>query len=899
MPVLRRPALSRIPALLPLLALAALLPPPAPAAAPKAAKKAAPPKVAASPAPWVEADFPFFSSILDARAAGPGLPTDNLAPRGLVLNLGGGLWAGFDPDLLRLVALWRGEGVTAAALAPGSYHDIARKTPGGQEKLPQPAGNVWLATGVHPGWQRAGALDLADPRSPAPSPEEPGRGPLPPERGRFRAIHLLPDGAVLESEVAGAAVRERFFAAGTAAEPAIGRTLEIGPGPALRLLAGRAAAGVGIRLAPPTTPSGAALTVEQGMHIVDVPARTAPLRFTLLTGPGSAAAAPAGEPPALAGRNRARWPEELATAVTAAAATAAFVIDPIGLPDPNPRRRAVRPSDIQFLPDGTGAVVTIDGDVWLVRGLHEPAGAVRWRRFASGLHEPMSLAVRGEELMAFDRNGVWRLRDLDGDGEADVHELFSNAFGQTADLREFPSQIRPAPGGEFVIAKGGQQATTQGKHNGSVLRLSADGRTATVLGYGFRQPNIGVDPRTGLVTSSDQQGHYIPSTPLHIVRDGRFHGFLPPFAPIEQYPEPVVEPLLWIPHPVNASALSQVWLHDARLGPLNGSLVHIGYNRPELFQVLLNRRGAEPQAAVVSITRGFAFPPLNGAVNPRDGLLYVAGFQVLGWGNVIDVPAGFGRLRHTGRPDPLPRELAVLDRGVLLRFGSELDPRRATDPASYSLQSWSYRRTHKYGSAQYKADGSPGQDALTPSAAYLSRDGRSVFVAVPGLRPVSQLRVGWSLATAAGERLEENAYTTPRELTPFDPEREGFGPLTIDLTPRTAVVASAPGIASAEEGARLAQLFACTACHGAGQDLAVARSGPPWQGLYGSERTVYVGGKAVTVKVDEAYLRESILDPTAKLAAGFEKGEYAMASFAGVLSDTQVESLILHLKTLR
>ncbi len=227
MPVLRRPALSRIPALLPLLALAALLPPPAPAAAPKAAKKAAPPKVAASTAPWVEADFPFFSSILDARAAGPGLPADNLAPRGLVLNLGGGLWAGFDPDLLRLVALWRGEGVTAAALAPGSYHDIARKTPGGQEKLPQPAGNVWLATGVHPGWQLAGPLDLTDPRSPAPSPEEPGRGPLPPERGRFRAIHLLPDGAVLESEVAGVAVRERFFAAGTAAEPAIGRTLYI------------------------------------------------------------------------------------------------------------------------------------------------------------------------------------------------------------------------------------------------------------------------------------------------------------------------------------------------------------------------------------------------------------------------------------------------------------------------------------------------------------------------------------------------------------------------------------------------------------------------------------------------------------------------------------------------
>ena len=29
------------------------------------------------------------------------------------------------------------------------------------------------------------------------------------------------------------------------------------------------------------------------------------------------------------------------------------------------------PSDIQFLQDGTGVVVTLDGDVWLVRGLDD------------------------------------------------------------------------------------------------------------------------------------------------------------------------------------------------------------------------------------------------------------------------------------------------------------------------------------------------------------------------------------------------------------------------------------------------------------------------------------------------------------------------------------------------
>ena len=113
-------------------------------------------------------------------------------------------------------------------------------------------------------------------------------------------------------------------------------------------------------------------------------------------------------------------------------------MDDVELPIENPWRRNVRPGDIQFLNDGTGVLVTLDGDVWLVRGLHEPGDVARWRRFTSGLHEPLTVAIRDDEIYAFDRNGIWRLRDTDGDGEADVHELFSNAFAQTADMREFP-----------------------------------------------------------------------------------------------------------------------------------------------------------------------------------------------------------------------------------------------------------------------------------------------------------------------------------------------------------------------------------------------------------------------------------------------------------------------------
>lgn len=843
---------------------------------------------------WVEPGHPFFSSIIDARNVGAGFPTNNLTPRGLVLNLGRGHWVGFDTDLLRVAAIWRGESVTPRALAPGSYHSPDRKTPGGQFPAPEPDGVVWVANGIYPGWQSGERPALMDPREPAPSPEEVGRGPLPEALGRLKALRLVRDGVVLEYTVAGTDVREWMTAGSYDGIATIERHFDLAPTDKTLWLIpgvkkGDAALSVGAQ-------PGVSLKVEAvaDAWAVHVPSHRVPLQFCVVMaekGPApSVSPRPVpSDPPAR------RWPQTITTRVALSKATDAFVVDDIPLPVDNPWRRNVRPGDVQFLRDGTGVVVTIDGDVWLARGLHGPGGSVRWSRFASGLHEPLTLAVRDDQIYVFDRNGIWRLRDTNGDGEADVHEVFSNVFAQTADMREFPNTLRLAPGGEFVIAKGNQQATTIGKHNGTILRISADGRVFTPLGYGFRQPNLGVNIRTGLVTASDQQGHYVPSTPLHIARGAQFYGFLSDKLPREVYPAPIADPLTWIPHTANQSAMSQVWLFGARMGPLNDSLVHIGFNNPELFRVLLNERTGRLQAAVVSLTRAFDYPPLNGAVNPADGHLYIAGFQIYGWGTTASRLAGMGRVRYTGGPSTVPRELVPMDTGVLLRFDVALDPKKAADPDNYSVTSWHYKRTYQYGSPQFKADGSPGIDRLPASSAYVSKDGRGLFVGIPGMKPVMQMRLAWSLGTADGRPFQESAYFTPYELAKFDPRAEGFGEISVDLTPRSTTVA-APAPVSVEEGRRLYQLYGCMACHSI-DNTAMAKLGPPFKGLYGSQRTL--AGGVVRVVADEAYIRESILTPSARVVAGYERGGAGMPSFAGVLTDTQIDSLVLFIKALR
>ena len=56
-------------------------------------------------APWVEPNFPYFSSTLDLRPQDPQAIPWNITPRGLILNLGDDCWACFDTDLLRVSAI--------------------------------------------------------------------------------------------------------------------------------------------------------------------------------------------------------------------------------------------------------------------------------------------------------------------------------------------------------------------------------------------------------------------------------------------------------------------------------------------------------------------------------------------------------------------------------------------------------------------------------------------------------------------------------------------------------------------------------------------------------------------------------------------------------------------------
>jgi cytochrome c oxidase subunit II len=101
-------------------------------------------------------------------------------------------------------------------------------------------------------------------------------------------------------------------------------------------------------------------------------------------------------------------------------------------------------------------------------------------------------------------------------------------------------------------------------------------------------------------------------------------------------------------------------------------------------------------------------------------------------------------------------------------------------------------------------------------------------------------------------------------------------------------LAGGPKGTMVEEGKKLFEDLACIRCHkfdGSGRC-------PALRGLFG--QTVLLTGGA-TVEADEAYIRESILDPAAKVVDGYQP---FMPVFKGLVTEEQVIDLIAYIKTL-
>jgi hypothetical protein len=686
----------------------------------------------------------------------------------------------FDADLLRYAACW-----TGGFLNLEKTHLTSEK---GSVPLTPARGPVFTTPLRTPGWTSDPAGFFADPR---PKPF----GPLPRRAGRYLGLYRHGERVIFRYRVGDTDVLDApalEWGRGRGDVRAVTRTLRVAAGDApLTLLVCDGRHGAGVALVPRDTPAEVRRTEQ---HVtVRVPPRSAALSFKILIAPGhdnaaAAAMADTAGPPedldALTRGGPPLWAREVTTAgqlADAKQSDAAYVVDELTLPFDNPWHSWMRPTGFDFFKDGKrAAVCTWSGDVWVVSGIGDTLKKLTWRRFAAGLYEPLGLRIVNGAVYVRGRDQITRLHDLNADGEADFYENFNNDGVVSANYHGFAFDLATDAGGNFYYTRVGHRMSPELPGQGTLVRVSPDGARSEVVACGFRAANgVGVGP-AGQLTTSDNQGNWTPSSRLNLVRPGGFYGFVPHSHAAGRPPRDADydPPLCWIPQSLDNSGGSQAWVPpgDMRWGPLAGRMLHTSYGTASLLLVLADDRDVDgdstntddarpPRAAgVVRFPLRFASGVMRARFNPADGQLYLCGLK--GWQTAGPRDGTLCRVRYTGAPLPLPAGLRVLPNGIELAFATPLDPETANDPESFGVQQWNYRWSKEYGSPDLSvADpAKQGRDDVPVTSAALRPDGKTVFLEIPGLKPVMQMSIRYDLETTDGATLNDTFYLTIHDV---------------------------------------------------------------------------------------------------------------------------------------
>jgi cytochrome c2 len=226
--------------------------------------------------------------------------------------------------------------------------------------------------------------------------------------------------------------------------------------------------------------------------------------------------------------------------------------------------------------------------------------------------------------------------------------------------------------------------------------------------------------------------------------------------------------------------------------------------------------------------------------------------------------------------------------GVVLDFATPLDS-ASLETGNVFVRLWNYQRSAAYGSGRFALDGEPGTTPWGVAQVVASKDGRSAFVHLPDLPRAMQVEVRHDFRFADGTPARGAAYLTVHEAVRTD--FAGFP--EIDFSKEaTAVVEAKEPPPSIDAGRALAESLGCLACHST-DGTTEGKVGPTWRNLYLANRTFADG---TTDVADDVYLREKILEPMKRRVS---VAPVEMPSYRGVLSEPQLESIILFIKSLR
>ena len=449
---------------------------------------------------------------------------------------------------------------------------------------------------------------------------------------------------------------------------------------------------------------------------------------------------------------------------------------------PLPPGEIMEVSSIALMPNEQVAVATRRGDLWICSGAYgDDLSKVTWSKFTEGLHEPLGMFYKDGSLFLTQRPEFSRIEDTDGDGSADTFETINSDWGIKGDYHEYAFGTPPDKNGDVWIT-----LCLTGSFNGDsdwrgwAVRITPEGEMIPTCS-GIRSPGGMGFNAEGDVFYSDNQGPWNGSSSVKWLKPGSFQGNpsgnkFHKLANLPAPPEPqtksrilterekfptFVPPAVVLPHGKVGQSPSgiAVDLSGGKFGPWKDQLYVGEQTHSQVQRICLEKVNGLYQGAVFHFLEGFEAGLIPVKFDQDKGVLFVGGSN-RGWASRGTKPFTFERVKWTGKT---PFEMLTMHAepdGFTITFTEPLDKKLAADPASWSMDAFTYIYQKDYGSPEVD------QSKPTIKAATVSEDGTSVRLTIEGLvrGHVHHLKAP-GVKSASGQSLWHNeAFYTLNEI---------------------------------------------------------------------------------------------------------------------------------------
>jgi sugar phosphate isomerase/epimerase len=295
----------------------------------------------------------------------------------------------------------------------------------------------------------------------------------------------------------------------------------------------------------------------------------------------------------------------------------------------------------------------------------------------------------------------------------------------------------------------------------------------------------------GELFAADNQGDWVPTSMLHHLTKGAFHGNAkalrwdetfahrkdPTKAPLAELDQLRKMPAVHFPHGelANSPGSPICDTTGGKFGPFSGQMFIGDVVQPHLIRIALEKIKGQYQGA--------CFPFIKGGTLKRgicrlqfspEGELIVGR---VGEGDWARGKPGHGlqKIVYNGKMPFEIHSIQLVNDGFVLQFTEPVDPAVCANPAAYKLVNYHYKYSGAYGSP--KTDLKP----VAIRSVKIADDHRSVHLKIDGLTPrkIYEFKLS-GLVNQAGKKLRHHmAYYTLNELseTNFDSKSPGLSPL--------------------------------------------------------------------------------------------------------------------------